>query len=243
MGKLIIAGIGPGSAEHMTAACREALESADIIAGYTGYIDLVRPLYPAKSFLDTPMTGEVERCRAALHLAQGDKRVCLVSSGDSGIYGMASLILELAAEYPGAEVGAVPGVTAASSGGALLGAPLGHDFAVVSLSDLLTPWETIALRLRAAAQGDFAICLYNPGSANRQGHLRAACGILLETLPRDRICGLARNIGRAGEDAALTTLGALESAGTDMFTTVFVGSSRTRAINGKMVTPRGYRNG
>lgn len=243
MGKLFVAGLGPGAAEHMTAACREALERADIIAGYTGYIDLLRPLYPAKSFLDTPMTGEVERCRAALKLAQGDSRVCLVSSGDSGVYGMASLILELAPEYPGAEIEAIPGVTAASSGGALLGAPLGHDFAVISLSDLLTPWETIALRLRAAAQGDFAICLYNPGSANRQGHLKAACGILLETLPRDRICGLARNIGRFGEDAALTTLGALESAEADMFTTVFIGSSRTRAINGKMVTPRGYRNG
>jgi precorrin-3B C17-methyltransferase len=227
----------------MTAACREALDSADIIAGYTGYIDLVRPLCPGKTFLDTPMTGEVERCRGALRLAQGDSRVCLVSSGDSGVYGMASLILELAPEYPGAEIEAIPGVTAASSGGALLGAPLGHDFAVISLSDLLTPWETIALRLRAAAQGDFAICLYNPGSAHRQGHLKAACGILLETLPRDRICGLARNIGRDGEDAALTTLGALESAEVDMFTTVFIGSSRTRAINGKMVTPRGYRNG
>jgi precorrin-3B C17-methyltransferase len=240
MGKLIVAGIGPGAAEHMTAACREALERADIIAGYTGYIDLVRPLFPAKSFLDTPMTGETERCREALKLAQGDNRVCLVSSGDSGIYGMASLILELAADYPGAEVEATPGVTAASSGGALLGAPLGHDFAVVSLSDRLTPWETIALRLRAAAQGDFAICLYNPGSAGRRGHLKTACGILLETLPPDRICGLARNIGRPGEEAALTTLGALEDTEVDMFTTVFIGSSRTRAIDGKMVTSRGY---
>jgi precorrin-3B C17-methyltransferase len=243
MGKLLLAGIGPGAAEHMTAACREALESADIIAGYTGYIDMIKPLYPDKSFLDTPMTGEVERCRRALELAQGDRRVCVVSSGDSGVYGMASLILELAAEYPGAEVEAVSGITAASSGGALLGAPLGHDFAVISLSDLLTPWETIEKRLRAAAQGDFAICLYNPGSANRRGHLKTACGVLLETLPRDRICGLARNIGRAGEEAELTTLGALENTGTDLFTTVFIGSSRTRAIDGKMVTPRGYRNG
>jgi precorrin-3B C17-methyltransferase len=242
MGKLIIAGIGPGSAAHMTAACRDALESADIIAGYTGYVDLVRPLYPAKSFLDTPMTGETERCREALKLAQGDRRVCIISSGDSGVYGMASLILELAADYPGAEIEAVPGVTAASSGGALLGAPLGHDFAVISLSDLLTPWETIAQRLRAAAQGDFVICLYNPGSSARQDHLKTACGILLETLPRDRVCGLARNIGRPGEDATLATLGALETTEVDMFATVFIGSSRTRAVNGKMVTPRGYRN-
>jgi precorrin-3B C17-methyltransferase len=242
MGKLIITGIGPGGAEHMTQACREALESADIIAGYTGYVDLVRPLYPEKSYLDTPMTGETERCREALNLAQGDRQVCIISSGDSGIYGMASLIFELAADYPGVSIEAIPGITAASSGGALLGAPLGHDFAVISLSDLLTPWETIAGRLRAAARGDFAICLYNPGSASRKDYLRMACNILLETLPKDRVCGLARNIGRAGQDTILSTLEALEKTEADMFTTVFIGSSRTRVINGKMVTPRGYRN-
>jgi precorrin-3B C17-methyltransferase len=243
VGKLIIAGIGPGGAEHMTVSCREALESADIIAGYTGYVALVRPLYPAKSFLDTPMTGEEERCREALKRAQGNRTVCIISGGDSGIYGMASLIFELAEDYPGVRIEAIPGVSAASSGGALLGAPLGHDFAVISLSDRLTPWEIIAGRLRAAAQGDFAICLYNPGSAGRPDHLRKACGILLETLPPDRVCGLARNIGRAGEDTALTTLAALEKTAVDMFTTVFIGSSRTRVIGGKMVTPRGYRNG
>jgi precorrin-3B C17-methyltransferase len=188
------------------------------------------------------MTGEVERCREALKLAQGDRTVCIISSGDSGIYGMASLIFELAADYPGASIETIPGVSAASSGGALLGAPLGHDFAVISLSDRLTPWETIAGRLRAAAQGDFAICLYNPGSAGRRDHLRTACGILRETLPPDRVCGLTRNIGRAGEDTALTTLEALEKTAVDMFTTVFIGSSRTALIGGKMVTPRGYRN-
>jgi precorrin-3B C17-methyltransferase len=171
VGKLIIAGIGPGGAEHMTAACREALENADIIAGYTGYVELVRPLYPEKSFLDTPMTGEEERCREALKLAQNGRQVCIISSGDSGVYGMASLLFELAEDYPGVCIEAIPGVTAASSGGALLGAPLGHDFAVISLSDRLTPWETIAGRLRAAAQGDFAICLYNPGlgTADKNG--------------------------------------------------------------------------
>jgi precorrin-3B C17-methyltransferase len=226
----------------MTAACREALESADIIAGYTGYIALVRPRYPEKSYLDTPMTGEEERCREALKLAQGNRKVCIISSGDSGIYGMASLILELAEGYPGASVEVIPGVTAASSGGALLGAPLGHDFAVISLSDRLTPWETITGRLRAAVQGDFAICLYNPGSAGRRDHLRVACDILLETLPADRVCGLARNIGRAGENTALTTLEALKETAVDMFTTVFIGSSRTRVIGGRMLTPRGYRN-
>jgi precorrin-3B C17-methyltransferase len=242
MGKLIIVGIGPGGAEYMTVHCREALETADIIVGYTGYVALVRPLYPAKSYVDTPMKSETERCREALKLAQGNRKICIISSGDSGIYGMASLIFELAADYPGTNIEAIPGVTAASSGGALLGAPLGHDFVVISLSDRLTPWETIAGRLRAAAQGDFAICLYNPSSAGRRDHLRTACDILLETLPPDRLCGLTRNIGRAGEAAALTTLNILKETEADMFTTVFIGSSQTRVIGGKMVTPRGYRH-
>ncbi|AEF85143.1 precorrin-3B C(17)-methyltransferase [Treponema primitia ZAS-2] len=242
MGKLIIAGIGPGGEDHMTAACRDALEGADIIAGYTGYTALVKHLYPQKSYLETPMTGETERCREALKLAEGDRRVCLISSGDSGIYGMASLVFELAADYPAASIEVIPGVTAASSGGALLGAPLGHDFAVISLSDLLTPWEIIEKRLRMAAEGDFVICLYNPGSAGRPDHLRTACDILLETLPPGRVCGLARNIGRSGESSITTMLEDLGKTEVDMFTTVFIGSSRTRVVSGKMLTPRGYRN-
>ncbi|MHC6202045.1 precorrin-3B C(17)-methyltransferase [Breznakiellaceae bacterium SP9] len=242
MGTLIVVGIGPGGAEHMTAACREALKSADIIAGYTAYVDLVRPLYPEKTYLATPMTGEEERCREALKRAQSEQRVCIISSGDSGIYGMASLIYALAVDYPGVRIESVPGVTAASSGAALLGAPLGHDFAVISLSDRLTAWETITRRLRAAAAGDFAICLYNPSSLGRPDHLHKACSILLETLPPDRVCGIARNISRTGEDTVLTTLEVLKETAADMFSTVFIGNSKTKVINGRMLTPRGYWN-
>jgi precorrin-3B C17-methyltransferase len=144
--------------------------------------------------------------------------------------------------FPGAEIVIVAGVTAAASGAALLGAPLTGDFAVLSLSDLLTPWELIERRLSCAADGDFCICLYNPSSRGRSGHLKKACDILLRKLPAETVCGIARNIGRDGECSSLTTLGELRDTEVDMFTTVFIGNSRTKAINGKMVTPRGYRN-
>jgi precorrin-3B C17-methyltransferase len=240
MAKLIIAGIGPGNAANMTAACRDALESSTVIVGYTAYIDLIRPLYPDKDLRATAMKTETERCRESLELAAEGKNVCLVSSGDSGIYGMASLALELSAAFPAVTVELIPGITAASSGGALLGAPLGHDFAVISLSDLLTPWELIAKRLRAAAEADFAICIYNPKSHNRDDYLEKAAAILLETLPPERVCGLARNIGRDGENTTVTTLGGLSAAAADMFTTVFIGSSGSKVVNGKMITSRGY---
>jgi precorrin-3B C17-methyltransferase len=186
------------------------------------------------------MKSEIERCRASLRLAADGKIVCLVSSGDSGVYGMASPVLELAAEYPSVKIEIVAGVTAALSGGALLGAPLAHDFVVISLSDLLTPWPLIEKRLRAATEGDFAICIYNPGSHGRKDSLAHAADILLEKLPPDRVCGVTRKIGRDGEAAELTTLGALCTLQPDMNMTVFIGSSRTRDVNGKMVTPRGY---
>lgn len=153
---------------------------------------------------------------------------------------MASLALEIAQEYPPIEIEVVPGVTAALSGAALLGAPLSHDFAVVSLSDLLTPWETIERRLTAAAQADFALCLYNPASHHRPDNLRRACDILLREKSPDTVCGLVRCIGREGESSRLMTLGELRDAEADMFTTVFIGSSQTKAIGGRMVTPRGY---
>jgi precorrin-3B C17-methyltransferase len=225
----------------MTAACRAALDDAGIVTGYTAYIDLLRPLYPHKDFRATPMKSESARCRESLALAAGGNRVCLVSSGDSGIYGMASLVLELAADFPDVTVELVPGITAASSGAAILGAPLGHDFAVISLSDLLTPWELIEKRLRAAAQGDFAIAIYNPASHSRDDYLKKAAAVLLETLPPGRICGLAHSIGRSGECSEITVLEKLGAADAGMFTTVFVGSSKTRIVNGKMITPRGYR--
>lgn len=242
MGRISIVGFGPGDAGNMTANCKKRLQDADVIVGYTGYTKLLRPIFPDKYYHEAGMTQEVERCLAALELVKQVKTVCVVSSGDSGIYGMASLLFELAADTPDLEIEVIPGVTAAVSGAALLGAPLGHDFAVISLSDLLTPWETIEKRLRAAAAGDFALCLYNPGSKKRTGHLRQACDILLETIPENRPCGIARNIGREGQSISLVTLGQLREMKTDMQETLFIGNSQSQVINGRMVTPRGFRN-
>jgi precorrin-3B C17-methyltransferase len=226
----------------MTEACVNRLRDADVIVGYSGYIKLLRPLFPDKKYHESGMRQETERCRAAIEFAEEGMNICVVSGGDSGVYGMASLLFELAEDRPGIEIEVIPGVTAAVGGAALLGAPLGHDFAAISLSDLLTPWGIIVKRLRAAASGDFAICLYNPGSQKRAGHLGAACDILLETLPEGRICGIARNIGREGESVSLTTLGELRSVQAGMADTVFIGNSSARIINGRMVAPRGYFN-
>ena len=241
MAELYVVGIGPGDAAHLTGAARSALEKAELICGYTLYAELLRPLYPEKEYHTTGMTGELERCRYCLKQASAGKSVALVCSGDAGVYGMAGPVLELKPEYPGVTVEIVPGVTAALSGAALLGAPLGHDFCVISLSDRLTDWPVIEKRLRLAARGDFAVCLYNPASKQRADYLRRACDILLEELDGGTVCGLARMIGREGESWRILDLRTLRDTKADMFTTVFIGSSQTREIAGKMVTPRGYR--
>ena len=240
MNKLFVVGLGPGDPACMTAQARAALEGADVLCGYTVYVDQVRTLFPEKEVYTTPMTRELERCRWALEIAAAGKTVAMVCSGDAGVYGMAGPVLQLSGGYPGVEVEIVPGVTAALSGAAVLGAPLMHDFCVISLSDLLTPWETIENRLRCAALGDFSICIYNPGSRKRRDHLRRACDILLETRSPDTVCGWVRSIGRDGQESRVLTLGELREAELDMFTTVFVGASRTEEIGGRMVTPRGY---
>ncbi|MCD8375677.1 MAG: precorrin-3B C(17)-methyltransferase [Oscillospiraceae bacterium] len=243
MGKLFIVGIGPGDGAFLTAQARLALERADILCGYTVYVDLIRPLYPDKPAYATPMLKEMDRCRWALEQAAGGRTVAMLCSGDAGVYGMAGPVLELSGKFPGAEIEVVPGVTAALSGGAVLGAPLMHDFCVISLSDLLTPWETIEKRLRCAVEGDFALCLYNPCSRRRSGHLKRACGILLESRGPETVCGWVRNIGREGQEHRILTLGELGLEQLDMFSTVFVGSSSTRQIGPWMVTPRGYGSG
>ena len=242
MGKLTVVGIGPGDYENMTVRADRALRESQVIVGYHVYVDLVRERYPDKEFLTTPMTREADRCRMALEEARAGKQVAMVCSGDSGIYGMAGLVYELRGGAAEPEVEVVPGLTAACSGAALLGAPLTHDFAVISLSDRLTPWEKIEARLTAAAESDLSIVLYNPASRGRPDYLRRACEILLDKLPADRPCGVARNIGREGESHALLTLGALRDFAADMFCTVFVGNSQTKGIGGQLVTPRGYRD-
>ena len=242
MGKLYVVGLGPGDYDNMTVRADRALQSCDTIVGYHVYVDLVKDRYPDKKTITTPMTKEADRCRMALDVARGGEKVAMVCSGDSGIYGMAALIYELRGEDTEPELDVIPGLTAACSGAALLGAPLTHDFAVVSLSDRLTPWETIEKRLRCAAEADLSIVLYNPASHGRPDHLRRACEILLRSLPEDRPCGIARNIGREGERRELMTLSQLKDAAVDMFCTVFIGNSATRIIGGEMVTPRGYRD-
>lgn len=242
MSKLTVVGIGPGDYDNMTVGADRALQCCDVIIGYHVYVDLVKERYPDKEFLTTPMTQEVKRCQMALDIAREGKNVAMVCSGDSGIYGMAALIYELRGESPDPEIQVIPGLTAACSGAALLGAPLTHDFAVLSLSDRLTPWEKIEKRLEAAAAADLSIVLYNPASRGRPDHLRRACDILLRHLPENRLCGIAQHIGRVGENCRIMTLSQLREADVDMFCTVFIGNEMTRAIGGNMVTPRGYRD-
>ena len=237
-------GIGPGEYESMTIRAERVLKDCDVIVGYTVYVKLIEEYFPGKEFLTTPMRQEKERCELAFSEAMKGRSVAMICSGDAGVYGMAGLILEIGVKYPQVPVEIVPGITAASSGAALLGAPLMHDFAVISLSDLLTPWETIERRLRAAAAADFSVCIYNPASKKRADYLRRACEILLEEKPPETVCGVVRNIGRDGEERQVMTLKELASFEADMFTTVFVGNSQTERIPGEcqwMVTPRGYR--
>ncbi|MBQ7661416.1 MAG: precorrin-3B C(17)-methyltransferase [Clostridia bacterium] len=235
--KLYVVGIGAGNYEGMTVGAVRALGRVDLIVGYTVYCDLLKPYFPDKEFLSTPMMHEMERCRMALEHAADGKVCAMVSSGDAGIYGMAAPVLALAPAY-GVEVEVIVGVTAASSGAALLGAPLTADFAVISLSDLLMPYEVIERRLCAAAQGDFCIVLYNPSSRKRADYLQRACEIVLRTRAPETICGIAQNIGRAGESFRVLSLAELAKTPVDMFTTVFIGNSTTACIGGKMVTPR-----
>ena len=237
-----VVGLGPGNARFLTAQAQAALQAAEVLCGYTVYIDLVRPLYPDKEVYTTGMTKEIDRCRWALETAQSGKTVALICSGDAGVYGMASPLLEMAQSYPAVTVEIVPGLTAALSGGAVLGAPLAHDFCVISLSDRLTPWAVIEKRLACAAAGDFCIALYNPSSKGRADYQQKAVRILLANGKGPQtVCGIVRSIGRAGETARLLPLAELENTPVDMFTTVFIGNAATRVLDGKMVTPRGYR--
>lgn len=242
MAKLYVVGIGPGNYENLTIRAQQVLEQCDVIIGYHVYVDLVKNWYPEKEYMTTPMTRETQRCQMALDEAMKGRDIAMVCSGDSVIYGMGALIYELRGEKTEPEIVVVPGLTAACSGGALLGAPLTHDFAVISLSDRLTPWEKIETRLECAAKADLSIVLYNPASHGRPDHLRRACQILRRVLPADRLCAVARNIGRDGEEDKLCTLEQLETMDVDMFCTVFIGNAMTRNIAGKLVTPRGYRN-
>ncbi len=240
--KLYIVGFGPGKPSGMTIEAEKAIEQSEVVVGYTVYTELMKKRFPDKNYLTTPMKKELERVMAAFEEAKIGKTVSMICSGDSGVYGMAGLAFELSPDYPEVEIEIVPGVTAAMSGSAVLGAPLTHDFAVISLSDLLTPWEKIEKRLECAAMADFVISIYNPSSKKRSDYLKRACDILLKYKDGDTVCGYVRNIGREGQETRVLTLSELRDTSVDMFTTVFIGNSETKVIGEKMVTPRGYRN-
>ena len=241
MSKIYVIGIGPGAYDQMTGKAIRAMNESDAIIGYTVYVDLVKEYFPGKEFMTTPMKKEVDRCVLAFEEAKKGKTVSMICSGDAGVYGMAGLMYEVGENYPDVELTIIPGVTAATGGAAVLGAPLIHDFCLISLSDLLTPWELIEERLRCAAKADFVICLYNPSSRKRSTYLAKACEIMLEYKAEDTVCGIVKNIAREGETMQTLTLKELKETTVDMFSTVFIGNKQTKVIREKMVTPRGYR--
>lgn len=240
-GKITAVGLGPGKKEGLTFEAFDALQGADIIIGYDTYIDIVKEYLPEKDYFKSPMMSELERIKRCFDEALSGKNVCLVSSGDPGIYALASPLIELSNNYPEVEIEVIPGVSALLSGAALLGAPIGNDCAIISLSDLLTPRDVIEKRLKAAVFGDFVIVLYNPGSKKRKDHLKKAVDIMLsQGKSPDTFCGIVKNIGRKGEEAKICTLLELREMEVDMFTTVFVGNSDTEIMNKKLITKRGY---
>lgn len=242
MKRINVVGMGPGAWDKMTIEAAKALEESDTIIGYTVYVDLLRDHLADKEFLTTPMTKEVDRCRMAFEEAEKGKNVSLVCSGDAGVYGMSGLMYQIGEDYPQVELNIIPGVTAALGGAAILGAPLIHDFCLISLSDLLTPIEKIQKRLEAAGEADFVVVLYNPSSRKRADYLQKACDILLRYRDPSTVCGIVENIGREGETKKVLTLRELRDTPVNMFTTVFIGNSQTKEIRNYMVTPRGYRD-
>ncbi len=241
VGRLLVVGIGPGGEQHLTPAARSALEVAETVVGYRTYLQLVEPLLVGKQVIDSGMRQEVDRCRQAIDLASSGQTVALVSGGDAGVYGMAGLVLELAGP-DGPDVEIIPAVSAVQAAAAALGAPLMHDFSVISLSDLLTPWPLIRRRLDAAGSADFVVALYNPRSKGRPEHLDAARRILLRHRSPDTPVGIVRNSTREGETVLVDTLARFDSTAVDMFSLVIIGNSQTMVdAAGRMITPRGYK--
>ena len=237
MGKLYVIGIGPGGLDEMTLRAVKAIEESDIIVGYTKYIEMVKDLIKDKEIFKTGMRGEEERCREALELSK-DKKVALISTGDSGIYGMAGLILEMRKDE---NVEIIPGITASSAAGSVLGAPLMHDNCNISLSDLMTPYEDIKKRVRLAAEGDFVISLYNPKSKGRPHYLREWVDIFKEFRGEETPIAVVRNALREGESKEIFTLKDFNDEVVDMFSIVIIGNSKSYIKDGYFVTPRGYK--
>jgi precorrin-3B C17-methyltransferase len=239
-GRLFVIGLGPGDRVLMTGQALEALRQAEVVVGYDGYFTWISDLVEGKECVALPLTQEAERARVAVESLHAGRVVCVISSGDPGVYGMASLVLESLGAEGQEDVAIVPGVSAVNAAAALLGAPLSHDFAVISLSDLLTPWELIERRLRAAAEADFVLALLNPKSQRRDWQYRRAQEILAACRMPETPVGVVRNAYRPGQSIERTTIAHMAEAVVDMFTTVIVGNSQTRQLGSVVVTPRGY---
>lgn len=243
MDKIIyVVGFGPGDKQFMTMQAVEIIEQADLIVGYTTYTDILKAQFPDKKYISTPMRKETDRCHLAIEKALEGNTVAMVSSGDSGIYGMAGIMLEIADDMQAdVEIVTVPGITAASTAASVLGAPLMHDLSLISLSDLMTPLELIFRRVEAAASADFVISLYNPKSGKRVDYLEKAADIIMKYRDKGTPVGIVRNAGRPDQKAWLTTLSELKNEPVDMFCVVIVGNSQTYIKNNRMITPRGYK--
>ena len=245
MGKISVVGIGPGSLDDMTYRARRTIEEATTVVGYKRYVELIAELVDGKKVLDTGMTQEIDRCRAALQEASAGENVVVISSGDAGIYGMAGLVLELLVKMDDAEKpefgGVIPGVSAMSAAAGLLGAPIMHDFVVIRLSDLLTPWEIIQERAELAAKGDFVTALYNPRSHKRVGQIKAVQEIFLRHRTSETPVGIVTGASRANEAVLISRLGDFTKEDINMFSIVIIGNSKTRQVGDWMITPRGYQ--
>lgn len=238
MGKLYVIGIGPGGLDQMSIKAKEVLEKVNVIVGYVKYIDMVKPLIKDKEIYSNGMKGEEARCIKALKLSE-DKDVAVISTGDSGIYGMAGLILELKENNHNVEI--IPGITASSAAGSVLGAPLMHDNCNISLSDLMTDYELIKKRIKLAAEGDFIISLYNPKSKGRPDYLKEAIEIIKEFRDDSTPIGIVKNALRDGQEAYLTTIGEFTDENVDMMSIVIIGNSQSYIKDGFFITPRGYK--
>lgn len=239
MGKIYVVGLGPGNKENMTFRAYDVLKNSDIIIGYKTYIDLIEDMFKEKKIIKSYMKKEVARCEETLKLALEGNIVSLVSSGDAGVYGMAGLMLEIANGQ--VEVEIIPGITSANASASLGGAPIVHDSVNISLSNLLTDWELIKKRIDLASQGDFVITLYNPKSSGRPELINEARDIMLKHKRKDTPVLIARNVGREGENYDITTLDKMLDYEINMFSTVIIGNSKTKVLNNKMITPRGYK--
>lgn len=238
MAKLYVIGIGPGSREHMTLKAVEIIKKCEAVVGYTPYIEYLEELIDGKEVFSTGMRGEVERCKMAIELVKEGKDTAIVSTGDAGLYGMAGPILELSKDI---EVEVIPGVTAGFSAASELGAPIMHDYASISLSDLLTPLDVIFNRVEKSAEGDFVIQIYNPRSKGRKDYLEKAVKIISKYRNANTPVGIVKNSGRGGREITVTTLDSINYEQIDMLTVLIIGNSNTYIENGKIITPRGYK--